>query len=203
MASVSVFYDDRFLKLTKSQLLEILQVKGKKYEKRLSDLLIEQLRLGCVNNHIHPEKIIHEIDILEGVSESRSHTEPESPFLRRILNEKELWKKHFFQPGFMGKNIINALQLDRKNPKFFERLVRLVAEKTKSPEQFSFVLADAVVRGVFRAKTTQGKLTGEWIIFKKYQDDNYYLTLASHDEDEDVIFQRILTGCQSQFPFLF
>lgn len=203
MASGTVFYDDRFLKFTKPQLLEILRVKGKRYETRLSDLLIEQLRWGCVNNHIHPEKVIHEIDILEGVSKSKSHTKPEDPFSRGVLNKKGLWKKHFFQAGFIGKNIMNALQFDRKKSKFFEQLVRLVAKKTKSPEQFSFVLSDAIVRGVFGAKITQGELTGEWIVFKKHQGENYYLTVASHDEDENVIFQRILTGCQSQFPFLF
>jgi hypothetical protein len=45
-------------------------------------------------------------------------------------------------------------------------------------------------------------LTGEWIVFAKHEDKNYYLCLAVHDEGDDHIFARIRDGCVSEFPFL-
>ena len=33
-------------------------------------------------------------------------------------------------------------------------------------------------------------MSGEWIVFQKYNEKNYYLTLAAHDEGDENIFKR-------------
>jgi hypothetical protein len=77
-----------------------------------------------------------------------------------------------------------------------------VKRKSKSNEQFAATLAN-VAKELFLEKLRNGKLTGEWIVFKKYERKNYYLTLASHSEKNEEIIRRILDDCRSQYPFLF
>ena len=49
-------------------------------------------------------------------------------------------------------------------------------------------------------------MTGEWIIFAKFNGTNYYLGLAGHskskDEDE-ALYAQVKAYCSFEFPFLF
>lgn len=45
-------------------------------------------------------------------------------------------------------------------------------------------------------------LTGEWLIYKKYQGKNYYLCLAKHDEVDLAIYENKIRPCLVEFPEL-
>lgn len=45
-------------------------------------------------------------------------------------------------------------------------------------------------------------LTGEWLIYKKYQGKNYYLCLAKHDEGDKNIYKNKVLPCLDDFPEL-
>lgn len=70
-----------------------------------------------------------------------------------------------------------------------------------SYETISKNIADAIT-GIFAQRSREQRLTGDWIIFAKHQGQNYYLDLASHQENDADIFSRISQGCFHQFPFL-
>ena len=53
----------------------------------------------------------------------------------------------------------------------------------------------------FHDRKDSSNLTGDWLIFAKYEGANYYLALAPHGERSDLLHQRILL-CKYQFPFL-
>ena len=45
-------------------------------------------------------------------------------------------------------------------------------------------------------------LTGEWLIYKKYQGKNYYLCLAKHNEGDKFIYENKIQPCLIEFPEL-
>jgi hypothetical protein len=53
----------------------------------------------------------------------------------------------------------------------------------------------------YRERSQSGEITGEWIIFARQNDVNYYLTLGSHTEGDEAIRQRVLDCC-AEFPNL-
>jgi hypothetical protein len=51
-------------------------------------------------------------------------------------------------------------------------------------------------------------LSGDWIIFGKHADRNYYLDLATHDEGKqgapsERLYKKLREGSAAEFPFLF
>jgi hypothetical protein len=56
-----------------------------------------------------------------------------------------------------------------------------------------------VMKG-YSDRARNSKLTGEWIIFAKHDDRNYYLTLGVHGDDA-AIWDRC-RSCADEFPEL-
>jgi hypothetical protein len=46
-------------------------------------------------------------------------------------------------------------------------------------------------------------MTGDWIVFAKHQGQNFYLGLATHDDDDEALYERLRQGGEWEFPFLF
>jgi hypothetical protein len=49
---------------------------------------------------------------------------------------------------------------------------------------------------------SQGKLTGEWIVFAKEDAGNYYLGIWPHTASDERIASSIKAACVPEFPFL-
>jgi hypothetical protein len=49
----------------------------------------------------------------------------------------------------------------------------------------------AIVIENYAKRSQQGRLTGEWIVFAKTPTENVYLTLASHQESDKEIADRL------------
>lgn len=141
--------------------------------------------------------MLREIKNLE-LSESDPQTKPASQFLHKPL--KGLWHKHFFSAHFVPHNISNALKGG-----VLEKLVNEVLDPNKSPtitREMVGELSHRVVHETIEDQANDNKLTGEWIVFAKHNQNNYYLCLNTHNAGDQMIFDRINSNCQRDFPFL-
>jgi len=110
------------------------------------------------------------------------------------------------QPGIrsLAMNIQHGLK-QFESPWFKQRIREAEAageERFFSTEDVAAFTAD-VVQGHFRRLQDDGRITGEWIVFAKYEGQNYYLSLATHDRTtHQHIRQHIDAICVQEFPFL-
>jgi hypothetical protein len=68
-------------------------------------------------------------------------------------------------------------------------------------EQAARDLSKGFVQGGYMERGSEGRLTGEWVVFAKQDDVNYYLTLGIHTEDDEAIWCRC-KACAAEFPGL-
>ena len=100
----------------------------------------------------------------------------------------------------MAHNIVNHLGGGR-----LERLVDEIFDPNDSPvvtEKMINELAHRASVESFEQRASDGKLTGEWIVFAKHEGKNYYLCLATHRTSDQSIHNKIKAVCWREFPFL-
>ena len=164
---------------------------------RCSWLFLMNLFLFDKINGIDPKLVVDEIEVLEG-QKSGIGTKPATQFKKDPL--KGLWHKHFFSAHFVPRNLRNQLGKDG-----IKNLVEDVLDPAKSPVvtvDMVNELSRRVVIESLEKREEQDKLTGEWIIFTKYEDKNYYLCISTHKEGDQAIYDQIKSICFQQFPFL-
>lgn len=166
---------------------------------RYSALFVVNLMLLDIVDGEDPHQVIDEIKSLEGVGRPLQ-TKEASEFKGDKL--KGLWHKHFMPalPSVMAHNITNHLGKNGTS-----RIVEEVLDPRKSPaitKEMIEELSQRIVEGSIEERATQGKLTGEWIVYAKEFDGNYYLGIWRHDAGDEVIAQTIKSTCVPQFPFL-
>jgi len=166
---------------------------------RYSSLLIINLMTLEYAQGIDPGHVIEEIKYLEGKKSSNQTKEP-SMFTGPHL--KGLWHKHFFPalPSVIGHNIANY---------FGKNGVRKLVEDIFDPKKSGVVTNDMIQELAHRVavesiekRGAQNKLTGEWIIFAKEDDGNYYLCVSPHNSGDKNIASNIKVACLPEFPFL-
>lgn len=117
---------------------------------------------------------------------------------------KGLYKKHFTSARFISKNIINYIS-GHEGTKRFNRIFQEATAISGSgyvDDKFIGYLAHHSTIEAYLQKISDRSVTGEWIIFHKHNNLNYYLTLGSHIEDDADIFKRASMACDfDNFPF--
>lgn len=58
------------------------------------------------------------------------------------------------------------------------------------------------MEGALEARAASQRLTGEWIVFARRGGKHYYLTLASHKEQDEIIYERVARFAAIEFPSL-
>lgn len=122
---------------------------------------------------------------------------------------KGFWKAHFSDARFLQQNIDNHWGLNYENsPNFLKLCKNIVEEETLSPSPHGWQgrFAHHLVITAYEERASRKKLTGEWLIFKTWQGNNYYLAVAKHSttKELDVELHNTLTHyCSNEFPFLF
>ena len=106
---------------------------------------------------------------------------------------KKYWKKHVPDSSISG-TAHNILNENRRN----QWLVQRCEEKfgvydastidEKALEEF--ILKQMLVEGQSK-RSIQNRMTGEWLVFRKRGEKFHLLTLASHQESDQRIFDRI------------
>lgn len=197
--SFRVHLGDQIETLTEKELGEYATLVGldRAAPGRYSWLFVMQLFLHEKVNGIDPSMIVGEVKGLEGGAQPAG-TKPATEFTKPPL--KGLWHKHFFSAHFVGQNLVNHHAGGRLG-KLIEQVMDPANNPVLTPELIN-KLSKEVVTGAFEKREAEGKLTGEWIVFAKHGGQNYYLSLATHDSGDQVIYDQIQSTCFRQFPAL-
>jgi hypothetical protein len=140
--------------------------------------------------------ILAEIGCLEGAPHSRpASTKAAAPFTRPLLSG--LWHKHYFQAAFIPKNILNHW----KSEDFSDRAKAIMQDQAIPDDTKDGAQSHAFVLDAYRERGESREITGEWIVYARHQDVNYYLTLGTHEEGDAAIRNRVLACCY-EFPHL-
>lgn len=85
------------------------------------------------------------------------------------------------------------------------KTVEQILDPTKypviTPEAINEI-AHAVTEVPFEKRDNDGKITGEWVVFARHRSKNYYLGLANHDSEDQLIYNNVVESSIRDFPDL-
>ena len=106
--------------------------------------------------------------------------------------------------GFILKNIGNHMGYGQKKTPRLDKIIKEAFERNTSgyaDDEFINYIAHHTTIGAYEERTKK-TLTGEWIVFQKHNEQNYYLTLAAHNEGDQNIYSRVKDVYEFDYPFL-
>lgn len=114
---------------------------------------------------------------------------------------KGLWKSHHNGRSQFYAYSKNIKQYWFKRNGDLKRDISGIIEKY--PDNLSAVMTEMQYQALHE-KHKNNEMTGEWIVFAKYNDINYYLCLAVHEGsgENDINTYNILAPCFDEFPEL-
>lgn len=174
---------------------------------RLSRFLLAQLTSAWKHRTINTFAVTDVIQQLEGRSPLPSMTAKPRQFKGDAL--RGLWKVHFFDARFLGRNILNEWSMFSSKSNKFEKLcARIAAEEEEAPSRVGWQgrLAHAFVMEGYRQRAAKQKLTGEWLIFGVHEQINIYLSICTHSngpEQDREIYDALFALCGDEFPDVF
>ncbi len=124
------------------------------------------------------------------------------PFKGDILGG--FFKTHHGSYSSYGYSIVrNIHEYWFKNKKIRSTLLSDYQEiVNKYGEQNISAIMSTMHTKAMHVKATTGELKGEWLIYRRFSNRNYYLCLATHDEGDEVIRKMKLDPCLVEFPEL-
>lgn len=169
---------------------------------RISVLFLLSLFGAYKAGRINPFEVSREIEALE----KGATTGLKPPIQNRIPPLKGLWHKHYMQLGMASLTINWQHGLKQFGIPYFTQKMREAQEagekRNMTIDDIAPIVKDTV-QGNFERLREAERLTGEWIVFAKYERQNYYLTLATHDKTtHEHERQMIESICYREFPFL-
>jgi hypothetical protein len=173
---------------------------------RLSTLFLCQLADLQKRRAFNTFSITDVVQGLEGVGLGHCSKKAE---LFKHLPLKGFWKAHFSDARFLSKNIVNHWGLDYENsPKFLALCEKVVRDESIDPSPYGWQgrLANHLVITAYEERANRKQLTGEWLIFGKWKEKNYYLAATRHSstkQGDEEIFEIIKHYSIEEFPFLF
>lgn len=168
---------------------------------RCSSQILLDLFFGMQSFGVRPLTVIDEIKSLEKLKISQ--TKPATPFRGRYLGG--LWHKHYMNGDVasLAQNVKSAL--DEYRIPFFDKRIReaqAAGEKRLVTKEDVPKIVDDVLRNNLARRRSEGKMTGEWVIYAQHESQNFYLCLAKHDDGDEKIREKIERICLWEFPFL-
>lgn len=185
------------LSLTREQVQRIKDacLRGRPYADRVSLSLCLRLRsLWKDRADYHP--VLDELDFLERLRPA-SRTKRDARFGRGPV--RFLFHKHYCTPRDISRNLAIHWKHNLE-----EEIAAVARVHGDAPDHWPAHLAYRIVAGGFEARRRRG-LTGEWIIFARHAERNYYLSLATHADGRapERLLDRLCRECEAEFPFLF
>ncbi|MGI4849185.1 MAG: hypothetical protein ACRYGK_13745 [Janthinobacterium lividum] len=167
---------------------------GSPVQNRISEYLLLEIFLYNVALDIDPSEIFTAISNLEnGII---SGVKPATQF--KNLPLMGLWHQHFFSSKFIINNIRLGLGKNGTG-----RLVNEIFTRGGSPivtREMINELSHRLVHDSLESRISDNKITGEWIVFIKHSNVNYYLSLGLHQEIDQIIYDKIIYNCKRDFP---
>ena len=164
---------------------------------RMSDLFLFDMYILDAEFGVSPHEILNAVREIEH-GELPFGVKPATQFKNIPL--KGLWHKHYFSAQFLINNII--LGLGKTGA---EKIAKEVLDPAKSPVVTPDMVnefARRIAQEPARTRSSRKKLTGEWIIYLRHEEKNYYLCCNSHDTPDQFIYDRIIENCVHDFPNL-
>lgn len=169
---------------------------------RYSFLLLLELYAGVKSGRQNPKEVIDEIEFLEGF-QKKSGSKQASLFHREPL--KGLWHKHYLEDGLASMAMNLSRGVGKYRIPWFEKGIADAQssgeERYVTKEDIPHIVNDAIAGNWERLKK-ESALTGEWIIFARHKNKNYYLCLGRHKSDPQILRAQIDAFCVQEFPFL-
>ncbi|MEH6526536.1 MAG: hypothetical protein V7723_10735 [Sneathiella sp.] len=169
---------------------------------RFSTVFMVQFLQMLAGRTINVHQMMGEIRFME---EKGQPTQTKNALMFRHPPLKGLMKKHFTDASFIVKNIGIHFGLQNNGNRKLDQLIEKAFRENTSgyvDDQFIGCLADGMTMKALEARASRKNLTGEWIVFQKDKGKYYYLTLASHTEDDETIYGRVCDSYEVDFPFL-
>jgi hypothetical protein len=144
--------------------------------------------------------LTHPIKVLEG-STNLDGTPPAKQFKHAPLTG--LYKKHFTSARFIPQNLYN-FQLSKFSDQYFQEALDEASRRSSGyvDDAFTGYLVHQMTIPPIEMRNRANRLTGEWVVFHRHEGRNYYLTLASHEEANEAIHERVVLACDfDKFPF--
>jgi hypothetical protein len=160
-----------------------------------ADQFLAQLFRFSVQRTLNVHGVVDVVRALEGVG--RGPTVDARPFRRPPL--AGLLHAHFSDARFIPRNLLNAWT-SRRDP-----VGQWIRDNTgrEFDERALSEFVHFVTITVYEQRASTGRgLTGEWIVFAEHEGRRFYLTLASHGEEDDTIYSRVQTIANDNFPGL-
>jgi hypothetical protein len=168
---------------------------------RCSAQILLDLFFGTESFGVRPLTVIDEIKSLEKLKISR--TKKAAQFKRPAL--RGLWHKHYMNGDVasLAQNVQNAL--NEYGIPFVEEKIReaqVAGEERLVTKEDVPKIANDVLRNNLARRSSEGKLTGEWIVYAQHENQTFYLCLAKHSDGDEKIREKIERICVWEFPFL-
>lgn len=192
---VEVSFDKAELSAFKGAVL-----RNRPYQERVSIALVIRLANASAEN-IDVFSVLDELDYLEGIKSS-SRTKKEAQFRKPPL--QGFWHKHFFSARHLIKNVRVRWNLESGNKDLSAMIADVANEYGEDPDLWPNVLTHRLVVEGFEDRASRG-LTGDWIVYAKHEEQNFYLDLATHNEGRqpEQLLQKLRNGCYAEFSFIF
>jgi hypothetical protein len=158
---------------------------------RCSQLLIAQIAVHTISRTADMHSICDQIGHLENPSGAAFGTKPAQQF--KNLPLKGLWHQHWFEARFMARNLMNDAHSEAAR-----RIFQDMADAPNRGDNPVRYVHELVIGG-YERRFGNDKMTGEWIVYAKVDDVNYYLTLGTHAEGDGNVFERVKL-CSGDFP---
>jgi len=172
-------------------------ISGSELATRMSELIWFHIYVLDAEFGVSPHDVLRSIKEPEN-GEPTSGVKPATQFKKMLL--KGLWHKHYFSAHFILENI--RLGLGKTG-------LDAILNKTLNPAKSDVVtreimndLAHRVVHEPLDARNTDGKLTGEWIVYLRRGGKNYYLCCNTHESGDQFIYDQIMEHCVRDFSDL-
>ena len=177
-------------------LLSSIEIEGfqKITEGRYSYLFVQKL-IELMHKGEGVSRVVREIKCLEGFSTSTMKAE--TKVNRGLI--KGLRHKHYLPSGIdsFSKNL--EMQLNKCSNQIRVDYQTILKSKVLTDLEKADQIARLAV-SKYSERSDERKLTGEWIIFHKYQDKNYYLDISCHKDSEETIAANLKKNCLIEFP---
>lgn len=173
-------------------------------EQRFTSYFIFNLLLIWIKNPNEVYCVIDEIKHLEDSKVAKSFTKREAK-LKGVLSN--LWHKHYFVPDL--NCIINNIHTELNREDFIRERSKRVFKKIQSDShiyrsQKISKIVYAFTEELFFNRQRNFKVTGEWIIYIKFENKNYYLSLETHNKKmgDEMLLGYLNDSINLEFPFL-
>ncbi|MBF7685951.1 hypothetical protein I2F17_08995 [Acinetobacter sp. B10A] len=141
-------------------------------------------------------EIVGEIGFLESSNNLGSSTKPPSQFKKNPL--QGLWHKHY-EPSNIGSMALNIQNQISKNKDFDAEIFEIINNEALSVNDKIQKMAYFSATQQYLDRKNTHSITGEWIIYHKHNNENYYLDIAKHSDGDEVLASYIKHAVQ-EFP---